>query len=69
MIVAFSLSIRKKDETNSDFQKFIENDPVRPDLAGHYRAFFKLIIDAEKTVHNHIARDLLRDKTAEIIAY
>ncbi|MCU4562722.1 imm11 family protein [Acinetobacter sp. WU_MDCI_Abxc222] len=37
------------DETNSDFQKFIENDPVRPDLAGHYRAFFKLIIDAEKT--------------------
>ncbi|MDV2440643.1 hypothetical protein QR665_14360 [Acinetobacter gerneri] len=37
------------DETNSEFQKFLENDPVRPDLAGRYRAFFKLIIDPSKT--------------------
>lgn len=37
------------DETSSDFQKFLENDPVRPDFAGRYRAFFKLIIDTSKT--------------------
>lgn len=37
------------DETHSEFQKFVENDPVRPDLAGWYSAFFKLIIDATKT--------------------
>ena len=44
------------DETYSDFQKFEENDPVRPDKAGQYRAFFNLVIDPTKTSNRHIFR-------------
>ncbi|MDH2431078.1 hypothetical protein QCD60_00730 [Pokkaliibacter sp. MBI-7] len=36
------------DEVNSEFQKFEQNDPVRPDKAGEYRAFMKLRLDANK---------------------
>jgi hypothetical protein len=51
------------DEINSDFQKFLENDPVRPDLAGRYRAFFKLIIDASKTENADFFRLVNEDAT------
>jgi len=37
------------DENNSEFEKYLINDPVRPDFAGRYSYFFKLIIDANKT--------------------
>lgn len=51
------------DETNSEFQKFLENDPVRPDLAGRYRAFFKLIIDPKKTENADFFRLANEDST------
>jgi hypothetical protein len=44
------------DEERSDFQKFTENDSVRPDLAGKYRAFFNLIIDPKKVGKSNIFR-------------
>lgn len=37
------------DESNSEYEKYLTNDPVRPDFAGRYSYFFKLIIDANKT--------------------
>lgn len=33
------------DESKSDFQRFTPNDPVRPDRAGDYNGFIKLVID------------------------
>lgn len=55
------------DESSSNFQKFIENDPVRPDLAGQYRAFFKLIIDASKTENSDLFR-LLKEPTTIVVS-
>jgi hypothetical protein len=36
------------DEELSEFGKFVDNDPVRPDLSGHYSWFTKLIINPAK---------------------
>lgn len=62
----FALIISQKieciDEENSEFQKFEENDPVRPDKAGDYRAFMKLRLDKNKIVDT----DLFRLKKFEI---
>ena len=44
------------DEEKSEYQKFEENDPVRPDLAGEYRAFFELKVDPTKTAGLSIFR-------------
>lgn len=44
------------DEERSEFQKYEENDPVRPDKAGQYHAFFNLVIDPSKTGDHHIFR-------------
>ncbi|WP_198338266.1 imm11 family protein [Labrenzia sp. VG12] len=44
------------DEERSEFQKYEENDPVRPDKAGQYRGFFNLVIDPSKTGDHHIFR-------------
>lgn len=44
------------DELKSDFTKFETNDPVRPDRAGEYSAFFDLVIDPSKTDGKHIFR-------------
>ena len=44
------------DELQSDFKKYEINDPVRPDLAGEYSAFFNLSIDVDKTNDMHIFR-------------
>lgn len=37
--------IRCVDEQRSEFQKFTEDDEVRPDLAGQYRSITKLVLD------------------------
>lgn len=44
------------DEEKSEFQKFEADDPVRPDLAGNYRAFFNLVVDPSKIGNHHIFR-------------
>ncbi|MEM1137773.1 MAG: DUF1629 domain-containing protein [Bacteroidota bacterium] len=44
------------DEKKSEFNKFEVNDPVRPDKAGDYRAFFKLVIDKNKVLGKDIFR-------------
>jgi hypothetical protein len=44
------------DEGKSDFAKFAENDPVRPDLAGQYSGFYKLIVDPSRAEGKHIFR-------------
>jgi hypothetical protein len=49
----------KRDCVNEElslFGKFKENDPVRPDLAGHYSWFSKLIMEPTKTNHSDIFR-------------
>ncbi|CAM3204527.1 MULTISPECIES: imm11 family protein [Pseudomonas] len=44
------------DEESSRFTKFSVNDPVRPDMAGQYRAFYNLAIDESKVGDFHIFR-------------
>lgn len=44
------------DEECSEFTKFSENDPVRPDLAGQYSGFYKLRIDPKRAKGKHIFR-------------
>lgn len=39
------------DEEKSEFMKFTENDPVRPDLAGRYDTFTNLIVNPKKATH------------------
>ena len=36
------------DESRSEFEQFTPTDPVRPDKAGDYKAFFHLALDTEK---------------------
>jgi hypothetical protein len=55
-ILVATTQIECVDESNSDFEKFEKNDPVRPDLAGNYRYFIKLQIDKSKAVGHHIFR-------------
>ncbi|MDO5658050.1 MAG: hypothetical protein Q4G36_06980 [Paracoccus sp. (in: a-proteobacteria)] len=44
------------DEGASQFEKYQVNDPVRPDLAGNYSAFVRLVIDPSRTRGKHIFR-------------
>lgn len=44
------------DEELSRFTKFSVDDPVRPDIAGQYRAFYNLAIDRSKVGGRHIFR-------------
>jgi hypothetical protein len=44
------------DESKSIFKKFHKNHPVRPDMAGTYEYFEKLVIDKSKTKGHHIFR-------------
>jgi len=55
------------DEINSEFQKFEENDPVRPEKAGEYRAFMKLRLDSSKIVDIDIFR-LMNFEVAVVIS-
>ncbi|MBE2898413.1 hypothetical protein HPC37_06230 [Pasteurellaceae bacterium 20609_3] len=43
------------DEERSEFTKFEEDDPVRPDLAGEYDGFYKLKLD-----YSRINKELFR---------
>ncbi|AKU91162.1 hypothetical protein AKJ08_1549 [Vulgatibacter incomptus] len=36
------------DESHSEFEQFTVDDPVRPDKAGQFKAFFKLVLDKAK---------------------
>ncbi len=54
------------DESLSDYQKFEINDPVRPDKAGDYRAFFKLIVD-ESTLNDKQMFRLMKFNIAIIV--
>lgn len=55
------------DEANSKFQMFEENDPVRPDKAGEYRAFMKLRLDVRKIIGIDIFR-LMKFEVAIVIS-
>jgi hypothetical protein len=55
-LLVVSTVLKCVDECRSMFNKFEINDPVRPDKAGHYRGFMKLIIDAEKAKGHQLFR-------------
>lgn len=55
-IVHFWDEVDCVDEELSEFTKFVENDPIRPDLAGQYKGFYKLRINIEHTQGKHIFR-------------
>lgn len=44
------------DEGCSIFKKFEFDDPVRPDMAGSYQAFYNLVIDPGRVGSSHIFR-------------
>lgn len=44
------------DESRSSFDKWSDNDPVRPDLAGDYKSIYKLFVDASRIGNNSIFR-------------
>ncbi len=44
------------DEALSRFEVIPANDPMRPDLAGHYRSVTRLAIDAARTQGKHLFR-------------
>lgn len=56
----FLMLIEKKldcvDEKQSEFEKFETNDSIRPDKAGQYKGFFKLVIDKTKAAGTPIFR-------------
>lgn len=47
-IMAIPNKLECIDEEESEFQKFEVNDLVRPDKAGEYRGFFKMVVDPDK---------------------
>ncbi|MBV6663705.1 hypothetical protein KV572_22375 [Pseudomonas yamanorum] len=49
-------SVECVDEERSQFQKFEELDPIRPDKAGDYRGFMSLYLDTSKVKGLHIFR-------------
>lgn len=51
------------DEEFSEFEKFDVDDDARPDLAGHYRAFYKLVVDADSAA----GHDYFRIKKCESV--
>lgn len=55
-IMAVSKELACINEEESEFQKFEINDPVRPDKAGEYRGFFKMVVDPKKCAGFNIFR-------------
>lgn len=55
-IMAVSREVDCIDEDVSEFQKFEVNDPVRPDKAGEYRGFFKMVVNPDKCIGHDIFR-------------
>lgn len=53
------------DEEASELEFFEENDPVRPDRAGHIRSMFRLVLDPARTEGHPIFR--LKRNTGTII--
>ena len=47
-IVLIEYTVDCVDEDASEFETFSADDPVRPDKAGQYKAFFKLVVDKGK---------------------
>ncbi len=50
------LKIDAVDQKKSDFTRYEKNDPVRPDFAGKYSGFYKLVIDESKAAGHSIFR-------------
>jgi hypothetical protein len=50
------------DEKRSEFQKFQDDDPVRPDKSGEYRGFTRLRLDEKRT----LGKDVFRLKNYDI---
>ncbi len=56
------------DESQSEFQVFTENDPIRPDLAGQYHSIITMRIDVRKISDDtHIFR-LSKDRITLIVS-
>lgn len=55
-IMSVSHEVDCVDEEISDYQKFEVNDPVRPDKAGDYRGFLKMVVNPEKCTGFEIFR-------------
>ena len=55
-IMVVGIKLDCVDEKLSEFGKFAVNDPVRPDLAGQYSWFTKLIIDPQRVNGENIFR-------------
>jgi hypothetical protein len=60
-------SVKCVDESKSEFQKFEDNDPVRPDKAGEYRGFIKLWLNTERIIGVNVFR-LKKFETAIIVS-
>ena len=45
MVINALRLIRCIDEQRSEFQKYTEGNPIRPDLAGHYESVPKMVLD------------------------
>lgn len=63
-ILALNVEIDCVDEEHSNFDKWLDNDPIRPDKAGQYKTFYKLILDYKKADN----KDLFRVKKFNSIA-
>lgn len=55
-ILVLNKEIDCVDEEKSIFDKWLDNDPIRPDKAGQYKTFYKLILDSRKVGNNDIFR-------------
>lgn len=55
-LMAITQKINCLNEELSVFEKFTENDPIRPDLAGHYSCISKLVVDSSKVNGENIFR-------------
>lgn len=55
-IMAVAQELACINEEESEFQKFEVNDPVRPDKAGEYRGFLKMVVDPKKCAGFNIFR-------------
>ncbi len=53
------------DEAKSEFERYERDDEIRPDLAGKYSGFFKLVIDTSKQYSHAVFR--VKDYNVAII--
>lgn len=55
-LMAVSNEVTCIDESQSEFDKFEMNDSIRPDLAGDYSGFFKMVVNPELCAEHEIFR-------------